>query len=205
MKRRDFVLGSAACITATRAAVAQSDGAIALTVADYGLIFAPIQVNGRAASALVDTGSVRAVQLAERLRQAIALKADERAGTNQRYDGARAVFAGVADEFALGPYRAAAQPVQVVPGVKVGEDDTPALIDTGAPTCNLDLGIIDAPAGALVARSLAFDGRVATAQFRVKDLAPIRRALGCRAVLGHNFLNGRRLRYIRDASTFFLD
>ena len=97
-----------------------------------------------------------------------------------------------------------AKPLPVA-AVKVGEEDIPALIDTGAPTCNLDIGIIDAPAGALVARSLAFDGRVATAQFRVKDLAPIRRALGCRAVLGHNFLNGRRLRYIRDASTFFLD
>jgi hypothetical protein len=259
LTRRLFMLSLCAAPVAARAQ-------IALTFSDYNLIFAPVEVNGRAATALVDTGSVRGVQLSQALQRDIDLRADERAGTNQRYDGGgRAVFAGLADSFALGTFRAENQPVQVIPGdieqisrevgtpfdvilgwpllarfdfaldyrartlqldaapdanawripleagknlpvvsAKLGGTPALLLVDTGAPMSNLDISATQGTANSLVTQPLELAGRSQPLAFRVKDLTPIRRGLGCTAVLGNNFFAGRTLAYIRQVRSFAL-
>lgn len=220
--------------------------------------------------ALVDTGSVRGLQISARLQQALAIKAETRTGTNQRYEGGgRAVFSGVADEFVLGPYRGVAEPVEIVAGdieaiatqvrtpfdailgwpllsrfdfaidyrarrMRLDTDGPPPtgavwrlplvvgkalpvvegmidgrsvalLVDTGAPMSNLDISAATEPPGAQVTRTLDLSGRTQPHRFRIKDLTPIRRSLGCTAVLGHNFFDGTQVRYRRDKASFEID
>jgi aspartyl protease len=62
------------------------------------------------------------------------------------------------------------------------------LFDTGAPMCNLDLDLANAPRGAKVSRDLALVGQRFTLEFRARDLAVIRKSLGCVGVIGNNLL-----------------
>ncbi|HSQ59316.1 MAG TPA: retropepsin-like aspartic protease [Acidobacteriota bacterium] len=97
-----------------------------------------------------------------------------------------------------GAGRAAPIPYETVKGVPVvtgviGADSLRLLVDTGAPTCNLDAAIAGAPAGELVPRSLDLGGGRTEVSFRVKDLGVIRESLGCSAVLGNNLFAAGRL------------
>lgn len=60
------------------------------------------------------------------------------------------------------------------------------LFDTGAPMCNLDLDIANAPRGAKISRDLTLASRRFTLEFRVKALAVIKKSLGCVGVIGNN-------------------
>lgn len=97
----------------------------------------------------------------------------------------------------------AAKPLPVTVATIAGQE-MPALIDSGAPTCNIDTGATNQPAGRLISLALSLGGRDLAIDFRVKDLAPIRQALSCRAVLGHNFLGLQALRYDRARHSFAL-
>jgi hypothetical protein len=111
-------LAAAAAALAVRPARAQvADDGIPIAVSPYPRPFVPLAVNGRAATALLDTGSMRGLQISARLREEAGLRANTRAGTTQRYDGGgRDVFAGVADEVVLGSHRAVGELVHVAPG-----------------------------------------------------------------------------------------
>jgi hypothetical protein len=63
------------------------------------------------------------------------------------------------------------------------------LFDTGAPTCNLDLDLANAPKGQKVSRELTLAERRFTLEFRARDLAVIRKSMGCGGVIGNNFLS----------------
>lgn len=82
--------------------------------------------------------------------------------------------------------------VPVVAG-RIGPDSLRMLVDTGAPTCNLDAAIAGGPAGELVPRTLTLGGMRRELSFRVKDLGVVRESLGCAAVLGNNLFGSGRL------------
>ncbi|HEU4334058.1 MAG TPA: retropepsin-like aspartic protease [Candidatus Eisenbacteria bacterium] len=90
--------------------------------------------------------------------------------------------------------------VPVVAGL-VGGDSIRLLVDTGAPTCNLDPAVAKAPAGELVPRPLRLGEDRISVSFRVKDLGVIRESLGCAAVLGNNLLEAGRVWFRPDEGT----
>jgi predicted aspartyl protease len=101
---------------------------------------------------------------------------------------------------------AATIPYETVKGVPVvagfvGADSVRFLVDTGAPTCNLDAAVAKAPAGELAPRPLRLAEDRTDVSFRVKDLGVIRESLGCAGVLGNNLFAAGRLYFRPDEGT----
>jgi hypothetical protein len=80
--RRDFLCAAGAALFAGPALAAAP-----ILVSEAGLIFLAISVNGRPAKALVDTGSVRGVQLSEVFAGQVGLTLSDSGQTTQRYQG----------------------------------------------------------------------------------------------------------------------
>lgn len=62
------------------------------------------------------------------------------------------------------------------------------LFDTGAPMCNLDVGIAGAPKNEKISKKLQIENNNFLLEWRVKDLTAIKESLGSDAVIGNNFL-----------------
>jgi hypothetical protein len=62
------------------------------------------------------------------------------------------------------------------------------LFDTGAPMCNLDVGLAGVAANEKVSKEVQIEKRRFLLEWRVKDLSAIKKSLGCGGVLGNNFL-----------------
>lgn len=71
---------------------------------------------------------------------------------------------------------------------KVAGQDVQLLLDTGAPMCNLDASFAQTSAGQIVSCELLLGGRSLAVDWRVKDLAVTRQALGTVGALGNNLL-----------------
>lgn len=248
LDRRSFLASLGAipflgCAT-TKAAAAP------LTVSRAGLIFLTVEVNGRPAKALVDTGSVRGIQLAPALAEQLGLATSQTGQTTQRYDGAHAVLRTRLASFAYAGTRLAEVEAMVSPGDienisrQIGEtfdailgwpllgarpfvidyaassfvNDGPIpggglvlpleanrplpvtagllsgqaitfMVDTGAPHSNVDISLAGGAAmGSRVELPFEIGGRAFTTSFRVRDLTPMTRGVGARAVIGHRFL-----------------
>jgi len=67
------------------------------------------------------------------------------------------------------------------------------LVDTGAPMCNIDAAFANTAIGQIVSRELVLDGKPQPVEWRVKDLAVTRNALGTVATLGNNLLGRHTL------------
>jgi aspartyl protease len=78
------------------------------------------------------------------------------------------------------------------------------LFDTGAPMCNLDLDLANAPKGAKVSREVTLAERRFTLEFRAKDLTAIRKPLGCSGVIGNNLLRQYAVYFDPDAKVIHL-
>jgi hypothetical protein len=78
------------------------------------------------------------------------------------------------------------------------------LFDTGAPMCNLDLDLANAPKGAKVSRDLTLAERRFTLEFRARDLTVIRKSLGCVGVIGNNLLGQYAVYFDPDAKMIHL-
>jgi Aspartyl protease len=78
------------------------------------------------------------------------------------------------------------------------------LFDTGAPMCNLDLDLANAPKGAKVSRDLALAERRFTLEFRARDLTVIKKSLGCVGVIGNNLLRQYAVYFDPDAKMIHL-
>jgi hypothetical protein len=97
-------------------------------------------------------------------------------------------------------------PVETVKGVPVvagfvGADSVRFLVDTGAPTCNLDATIAGAPTGDMIERNLRIGTEAMETSCRVKDLSVVRESLNCAAVLGNNLFTEWRLYYESRSAT----
>lgn len=198
LDRRSFLGATGAALI-----VGPAFAATPITVSAAGLIFLSISVNGREARALVDTGSVRGIQLSQAFAGQAALALSDSGQTTQRYpagsfDLGAAASAGVALPLERGPA------LPVIAGRLSGQPLT-FLIDTGAPWCNLDQSL--APGAAANSRvELGFEigGHAFTATFRIRDLGAMSRGLGARAVIGHRFLRDFRLAWVPDAGAMRL-
>ena len=62
------------------------------------------------------------------------------------------------------------------------------LLDTGAPMCNIDTLFSRVPTGEIVSKDLILGSMNLPIQWRVKDLAVTRQALGSAGTLGNNLL-----------------
>jgi hypothetical protein len=252
LDRRNFLQAAGASIlVACGAARAR---AAAIEISRTGLIFLTIEVNGRAAKALVDTGSVRGLQLSSALAGALGLAAVPTGRTTERYDGAHALLGTRVSILALAGLELADVEASVSPGDietisrQIGEafdailgwpllgarpfvidyagrtlelrDERGAagivlplevgralpvtagslagegltfLVDTGAPHCNVDVSLAGgAEPGSRIELPFEVGGRAFTTSFRVRDLAPMTRGVGARAVIGHRFLAAYR-------------
>lgn len=80
--------------------------------------------------------------------------------------------------------------VNNVPVIKGLVDNLPInlLFDTGAPMCNIDLIMGGASKGEKVSKELLIDGKRFSLEWRVKDVAAIKKSLNCDGVIGNNFL-----------------
>jgi hypothetical protein len=78
------------------------------------------------------------------------------------------------------------------------------LFDTGAPMCNLDLDLANAPKGAKVSRGLTLAERRFTLEFRARDLTVIKKSLGCVGVIGNNLLRQYAVYFDPDAKMIHL-
>ena len=67
------------------------------------------------------------------------------------------------------------------------------LVDTGAPMCNIDAAFANTAIAQIVSRELVLDGKPQPVEWRVKDLAVTRNALGTVATLGNNLLGRHTL------------
>jgi len=83
-------------------------------------------------------------------------------------------------------------------------EDANFLFDTGAPMCNLDLDLANAPRGAKVSKDLTLAERHFTIEFRAKDLTVIRKGLGCVGVIGNNLLRQYAVYFDPDAKMIHL-
>jgi hypothetical protein len=81
--RRTFLCAAAAALF-----VAPAWAAVPITVSSAGLIFLTIAVNGHPAKALVDTGSIRGVQLSQGFAEQAGLTLSNSGEATQRYEGA---------------------------------------------------------------------------------------------------------------------
>lgn len=80
-----------------------------------------------------------------------------------------------------------------VTGGRIAGGPVDFLVDTGAPNCNVDVGLVSG--GRLNDRvELPFElgGETFTTMFRIRDLTAMTRGVGARAVIGHRFLQGFR-------------
>ena len=123
LDRRSFLCAAGAALLAEPAWAAAP-----ITVGAAGLIFITITVNGRQAKALIDTGSVRGVQLSQAFAAQAGLPLAESGESTQRYQGgarpvlrtrlASLAFAGVA----LGDVEASVAPgdIEAIAG-QIGE------------------------------------------------------------------------------------
>ncbi len=112
--RRAFLTGGGAALTLTWAAPAL---AAAITVSPAGLIFVTVAANGGTGKALVDTGSVRGLQLSEPFAKALGLTLADTGQQTQRYQGGpRAVLGARVDSFAYGGVTVTAVDATVSPG-----------------------------------------------------------------------------------------
>lgn len=113
MLDRRAMLGAAglALLPGTRAVAA------AITVSPAGLIFLTVEANGRPVRALVDTGSVRGVQLSEGFAKTLGLALADTGQQTQRYQGgARPVLGAMLDSLAYGGATASGVAASVSPG-----------------------------------------------------------------------------------------
>jgi predicted aspartyl protease len=112
-RRTILKLGGAAFLTSRGVTPAQ---AAPLVISRSGLIFTTVRINGRNAKALVDTGSVRGLQLSQPLASTLGLKLSQTGHTTQRYDGARALLAATLKTFELDGKVSTDEPASVSPG-----------------------------------------------------------------------------------------
>ena len=106
-------------ITAASAFAFGSSGAAAapLLTSPAGLIFVEIDVNGRKAKALIDTGSVRGMQLTRSLADELKLQLADTGRRTQRYQGqARPILGARLQTFAVDSMKQANAQVFVSPG-----------------------------------------------------------------------------------------
>lgn len=66
--------------------------AASIVTSRAGLIFTTVSINGREAKALIDSGSVRGIQLSQALATSLGLKLSGTGQKTQRYDGVRPVM-----------------------------------------------------------------------------------------------------------------
>lgn len=79
---------------------------------------------------------------------------------------------------------------------RLGDADITLLVDTGAPSCTLDVSLApDSAPGAVVTRSLSLGERTQELEFRIRDLSAMSRGTGAKAVLGLNAMRGKRLAF----------
>lgn len=89
---------------------------------------------------------------------------------------------------------------------KIGSIDTGILVDTGAPTCAIDVSIADgAEAGSQIQRSMTLGALRFDATFRVQDLSALTRGTGAKAVFGLEAMRGKRLGFDARTRTLTLD
>ena len=86
----------------------------------------------------------------------------------------------------------------------VNNEEANFLFDTGAPMCNLDLDLANAPKGAKVSKDLTLAERRFTLEFRARDLTVIRKSLGCVGVIGNNLLGQYAVYFDPDAKMIHL-
>ena len=76
---------------------------------------------------------------------------------------------------------------------RIREQAVQLLLDTGAPTCNVDTRLVpDLRAGALVEHELQLADHRFSVHWRVKDLSALHSALGSLGVIGNNLLGRQR-------------
>jgi hypothetical protein len=249
--RRTFLTAAAAAALAPARGWADTP----LFFSNQPLAFARIAVGNTPATALLDTGGVRGVQISGNLADALHIELTSTTQVTQRYqNGGAPIRTGAADvtvddrtwmdeevsvaagdieriseqighsfdailgwrflsregfsaDFARGRFTiGAGSGQQALPfddshGVpisagRVGAIETGVLIDTGAPTCALDVSIADgAEAGAVVQRTLTLGARAIQANFRVHDLSALTRGAGAKAVFGLEAMRGKTLAF----------
>jgi hypothetical protein len=79
--------------------------------------------------------------------------------------------------------------VPIVEGITIDTLTANFLLDTGAPTSNIDSTITNQPVGSMTNRQVAIQGIPFDLLLRVKNLGRIRDSLGCKGVLGNTFLS----------------
>jgi hypothetical protein len=157
LPRRQFLGIAGAALALPRAALAE-----AITVSPAGLIFLTIEVNGHPARALVDSGSVRGLQLSGAFAGAIGLALADSGQKTQRYQGGpRAVLKGQVGVLALAGAALADVEANVSPGDieaiagQIGETFDAIL---GWPLLSRQPFVIDYPARDLRLEREAADG-----------------------------------------------
>ncbi|MDX2209021.1 MAG: retroviral-like aspartic protease family protein [Sphingopyxis sp.] len=238
-----------------------------LTISPAGLIFTDIDLGKAKVRALVDTGSVRALQITSSVANALGIPRSPTGQLTQRYQGAaQPISQGTLAHASLIDSNLQDVPVFVAPGdieaiaAQVGTafdailgwpllsrldviidywdasirnarlagaplaewrlvegrplpvvaghfNNAPIdfLIDTGAPWCNISLGMIaDLAVGGR--REFDFDlaGHPYRATFRAKDLSAMTRGIGAQAVIGHRFLADFRIGWSQNAAALLL-
>lgn len=89
---------------------------------------------------------------------------------------------------------------------RVGAIETGVLVDTGAPSCALDVTVADgAEVGTHVQRTLTMGDLRIDAAFRVQDMSALTRGTGAKAVFGLAAMLGKRLAFDPVARTLTLD
>lgn len=229
------------------------------------LAFTRIEIGNTPATALLDTGGVRGVQISGNLADALHLELTETTQVTQRYqNGGAAIRRGTADvtldghtwmdeeisvaagdierisvqighsfdailgwrflsregfvaDFSTAHFSIGAATGQQalafddshgvpIAAGRVGEIETSVLIDTGAPSCALDVTLADGTeAGGQVQRRLTLGARTFDATFRVQDLSALTRGTGAKAVFGLEAMRGARLAFDPRSRAMTLD
>lgn len=261
LHRRTFLTAAAAASLAPARAGAETP----LFFSNQPLAFTRIDVGGSPATALIDTGGVRGVQISGNLAGALRLELTDTTQVTQRYQNGGAAIRngnvdvtvdgrswmdeevsvaagdieriseqighsfdailgwrflsreGFAADFTTGHFSIGAATGQQtlafddshgvpIGAGRVGEIETGVLIDTGAPTCALDVTLADGTeVGGQVRRALTLGARRFDAVFRVHDLSALTRGTGAKAVFGLETMRGARLAFDPRSRTLTLD
>ena len=91
----------------------------------------------------------------------------------------------------------------VVDGMIDGQKVT-FLFDTGAPKCTIDVSLGGESSTGVITKSATIENNTFTVDWKIKDLSAITKSLGCRGVLGNNFLKAYKIYFVpRDRTIYF--
>ena len=97
LARREFIGTAGALLLVPSVCIAE-----ALSVSPAGLIFVDVEIGGRRAKALIDTGSIRGFQITDSLAKALGLTLQGTGQRTQRYQGAPREFQrGISPQLAI--------------------------------------------------------------------------------------------------------